>query len=302
MTINEVIRNLPAFTFIVGGAWLRKSKWCSVEYISERLAQYERLERDLTTLEAAAGQRALCKNYRWLLRDRNSFWTTLHEIHAIALVSRISSNVELKVPVGRFSNNDFDARAFIDGTFVNLECKTRKDEYPFNLPPISTEDRNHAVPIYSGSRATVDRNDAAILGVEFPEPVNDPLFVSTPESTVVRQILFDAVRQQLPQSGCNLIALGQIDGMKRATEQALFGSPIWGIKNRQVFDVRTQTGAFCSGDSGAPFRYLSGVLWFQLNCIPGPDYVLYNNPNAVCPLPKLVCQKLEQLINGARGT
>src|SRR5688572_1011766 len=135
MTFGEIISRFPNFVSVVGEKWLHQNAWCREDYISSRGDHYEQLEIDLKRIDALVERQSLRKTYRSLLRDQNSFWNILHEIHGIALVAKVSSSLELKIPLGGSSKRDFDARANILGASINIECTTRQDEFPFNFPP-----------------------------------------------------------------------------------------------------------------------------------------------------------------------
>jgi len=297
MTIDEIISRFAVFASVVGEKWLRQNAWCREAYISSRGIHYEQLEMDLKRIEVLVGRQSLSKTYRSLLRDQNSFWNILHEIHGISLVGKVSSTLELKVPLGESSNKDFDARANILGTSVNMECTTRKDEFPFNFPP--TKGPNTNVPVYSGSRAILDPHDARKLGIASESENRNRLHIATPESTVVRQILTEEL-SQLPQTGINLILFGQISGSHEDLETALFGPIVVDfVTNSKAVEsttIQLPHGAYDAGANGDPFRPLSGVLWFKLFSITGPKYKLYPNPNATSPLPHEVIASLESVV------
>jgi hypothetical protein len=298
MTVDEIISVFPAVTSVVGETWLRRKQSWAEEYISDRLKWYEQLETDLGKIEPQVGRQSLTKCYRSLLRDKKSTWTTLYEIHGISLLAEISSKLELHVARGDSSSKNFDARANIKETPVNVECKTRKDEFPFNLP--ATLEGPERIPVHSGSRATLDPHDAAHFGLAFDYPEDDRLFRPIPASIEVRQTLLEGLAQ-LPASGCNLILLGEL-GFRADIEKALFGAEIFHFKAhiaaRTVDAVRTRvpTGAFCSGLAGEPFRQLSAVLCFQLFSLHDPEYKLYLNPNATSQLPDVVVTSLRNVI------
>jgi len=297
MTFDEIISPFPVFVSVIGEKWLHQNPWLDADYISSRLEHFERLERDLKSLDTHVGPSKLKATYRALVRDKNSFWPIVHEIHGISLVSKVSSHVELKIPLGGLSNRDFDARAKVLGVSINMECTTRKDEFPFNLPPVETGP-NH-IPVYSGSRSTVDPHDARGSGIT-SAPQDDPLHVETPEATVARQILTVEL-SQLPETGVNLILFGQISGSRENLETALFG-PIAvdfalnpKVRTVESTAIRLPHGAYDTGINGEPFRRLSGVLWFKLFSIRGPEYNLYLNPCAISPIPEGIAAQLKAL-------
>jgi hypothetical protein len=202
-------------------------------------------------------------------------------------VGLASTSLEIHVPRGDSSGRNFDAKAIINGTELNIECKTRKDDFPFNMPTIL--EGAERIPIHSGSRSTLDPHDAADLGLGFDYPENDPSFKTTPTSTEVRQIMSKGLAQ-LPARGCNLILLGEL-GFGNDIDEALFGTELFYFHReaatRQYLShcTRTPTGAFSYGPSGESFRQLSGILWFKLFGPFESEYKLYLNPNATSQIP-----------------
>jgi hypothetical protein len=233
-----------------------------------------------------------------MLRDKKSIWTTLYEINGISLVGEASTSLALHVPRSNSTGINFDAKACINGTDLNVECKTRKDDFPFNLPAIL--EGPERIPIHSGSRSTLDPHDAAELGLAFDFPEH-PWFKTTPASTELRQIIAKGLAQ-LPPSGCNLILLGEL-GFSADIDEALFGSELFYFHKEAAtrqylpYSTRAPTGAFCCGTSGEPFRQLSGILWFKLFSAFGSEYKLYVNPNATCPLPDNVVTAIRSVIS-----
>ena len=297
MLVDEIILVFPLITSVVGEKWLHGNLWCE-DYISLRLKWYEQLERNLGSLNSRVGLQSLRKCYRSMLRDKKSIWTTLYEINGISLVGEASTSLALHVPRSNSTGINFDAKACINGTDLNVECKTRKDDFPFNLPAIL--EGPERIPIHSGSRSTLDPHDAAELGLAFDFPEH-PWFKTTPASTEVRQIIAKGLAQ-LPPSGCNLILLGEL-GFSADIDEALFGSELFYFHKEAAtrqylpYSTRAPTGAFCCGTSGEPFRQLSGILWFKLFSAFGSEYKLYVNPNATCPLPDNVVTAIRSVIS-----
>jgi hypothetical protein len=298
MTLDEIISRFPSFVSVVGEKWGRQNKWCQ-DYISSGLDHFKRLESDLKKIEGLVEQQSLRKTFVKHLRDQKSFTTTLYEIHGISLVSQIASSLELKVPLGGSSGNNFDARACVLGISVNIECKSRDDKFPFNFAPVPTGPEN--IPVYSGSRATLDPHDAEQLGLA-PEPERrNGSHIPIPESTEVRRILLKGL-SQLPETGINLIVFGHLRGSRDDLERALYGPPVVDFATSlEISAVKSSVvqlphGAYDAGANGEPFRGLSGVLWFKLLSGPGPEYKLYPNPNATSPLPQNVITGLESVI------
>ena len=300
MKLDEISLRFPSLTRTLGKTWLTQNHNWVEDYISTRSELYDLLEVDLRRLGQLLGLHSLTRCYRDLLRDRETIWTTFHEIHGVSLLGEISTSLELKVPRGDSSKKDFDARACIEGTIVNAECKTRKNEFPFNVP--RTVEGPERIPVHSGSRATLDPHDAADFGIPFEFRENDVSYKPIPESTEVRRTLSSGL-DQLPNSGCNLILFGQFTGSCSDLEDAIFGSPMVYFQTNAItmrsecFRTRVQTGAFCSGPVGEPFRQLSAVLWFRLLSVFGPEYRLFLNPTARCPLPDDTVVSLEAVIS-----
>ena len=264
MTTNELREHLPKVTSVLGENWLKKHDWAQ-EYISPRITWYEQTEADLAVLEPFLGLQRLMSCYRKPLRDRSQTLKAIFEIHGAAFMSVTASRVDLHVQRGAGSGRNFDVRVEIDGHVVNADSKTRKDEFPFNLPR-KTDASN--VASHAGARATVDPHDATDLGLLIQRPAISN-YIETPESTVIRQLLLDGLAQ-LPELGCNLIIFGHIEGDRRSLEDALFGAEFVGIKKnletRQFTAewLRSPTGAFGRGPEGDAFRGLSAVLWVRL--------------------------------------
>jgi hypothetical protein len=246
--------------------------------------------------------------YRDLLRNQKQFLHTLYEIHGAALFGVAAAQLELHVPRGDGSGRNFDLRAEIRGHPVNADSKTRKDEFPFNLPP-DPEDPTGTTS-RAGRRATIDPHDAAELGFASEPRAHDLHHIATPESTVIRQLLLDGLLQ-LPEGGCNVIILGHLAGDRAQLERALWGMEVAEFaRNLETKEVTSQwfrppLGAFSPGEKGEPFRPLSAVLWVRL-WVPlfeseaglGRAYKLYRNPNPQVPLPEDVTQALESVMRG----
>jgi hypothetical protein len=297
MLVDEIILAFPLLTSVLGEKWLRQNLWYE-DFLSLRLEWYDQLERNLRSLFSSVGLQPLRKCYGSMLRDQKSIWTTLYEINGVSLVGEASTSLEIHVPRGDSSGRNFDAKAIINGTELNIECKTRKDDFPFNMPKIL--EGPERIAIHSGSRSTLDPHDAAELGLGFDFPDRDPSFKTTPASTEVRQIMSKGLAQ-LPARGCNLILLGEL-GFSNDIDEALFGTELFYFHReaatRQYLShwTRAPTGAFCSGPPGEPFRHLSGILWFRLLSALGSEYKLYVNPNALSPIPDDVVIALDYVI------
>ena len=222
--------------------------------------------------------------------------TTLYEINGVSLVGQAATSLEIHVRRDDSSSRNFDAKACIKGTELNIECKTRKDDFPFKMPTML--EGPERISIHSGSRSTLDPHDAADLGLGFDYPENDLSFKTTPISTEARQIMSKGLAQ-LPTSGCNLILFGEL-GFSTDPGETLFGTELLSFHKEAAtsryltYWTRAPTGAFCYGPSGEPFRQLSGILWFKLFSAFG--YKLYLNPNAISPLPDDVVTALCRVI------
>lgn len=302
--IEEVIRRLPMVAAVMGEEWLLQNReWAEGFIIGPRLAWYGQLEGDLAALGAQVALEKLISGYRAPLRDKAQIQKTIFEVHGAALLAAAAARVELHVPRGDGSGKNFDLRAEIRGHPVNAECKTRKDEFPFNLPPEPAGPAG--ITSHAGVRETMDPHDAAELGIK-PKPGTPGLHhIETPESTVIRQLLLDGL-SQLPDSGYNLILFGDIEGHRDNLEDALLGTEVTRFRRnpetRQVIAVsaRAPTGAFSAGPAGEPFRLLGGVLWIRLwrdGDVLGRAYMPCPNPNARPPLPRDVIEAIVAVMN-----
>ena len=300
MTVSKLKKHLPNVMNVLGDTWLDKQNGWIRKFISSRIKWYEQTEADLALLRIRIDLKRLIFCYRTLLRDRPNIQKGMYEIHGAALLSAIADQVDLHVPRGDGSHRNFDVRVEIAGCAVNADSKTRKDEFPFNLPKKTGSSK---VATHTGVRATIDPHDATDLGLGVKQP-EDLHYIDTPESTVIRQLLVDGLAQ-LPQSGCNLIIFGHIEGQRLSLEDALFGAEFLGIRKnletRKVITewVRSPTGAFGRGPEGDPFRTLSGVLWVRLFKSFDSDlfraYKFYVNPHAVVCVPDNVKTAIEKI-------
>ena len=299
MTIEEIIGRFPNLGSVVDETWMRREAVPVEALINPRLPWFDQLEKDLSLLETRVGHQKLIACYRAPLRDRPQIQKAIFEIHGAALLASIATEVALHVPRLGGSAKNFDVGVEILGSKINVEAKTRKDEFPFNFPGKS---RGAAGTMeHFGVRATVDPHDAAELGIATTQQHPGGDFVPTPESTVIRQILQDGL-SQLPEQGCKLILFGHIDGDRNNLERALFGEEIMHLyRNHGTGEVKskwdlTPTGAFGGGQEGDPFRSLSGVLWIRLwkhGSEIGHAYKLYPNPNALSPFASKLTEAIE---------
>lgn len=215
MSIEELIRQLPKFATIVNAAWLRKNSQTMEEYISRRLSWFRQLEDDMNLLNRQVSEETLISCYRAALRDRSQVQKAIYEAHGAALLSSIAMRTELHIPRGDGSGRNFDVRVNMQNSTINAESKTRKDEFPFNLPSSGN--------FHAGARATVDPHDAIDLGIDPTLHAPGIHEIRNPESTVIRQCLLEGLGQ-LPDDGYNIVLFGQIEGNRHNIEDALFGA------------------------------------------------------------------------------
>jgi len=300
--VENLVIPLPLVTTIIGEAWLSQNPYWTEEFIPAMLPWYDQLEKDLSLLERNTNREVLISCYRTSLRDENSVIASMYEIHGAALLSAIATTVDIHVPRGDSTGKNFDVRVEIRGNVVNADCKTREDNFPFNVPRSEDPD---GISAHYGARATIDPHDAADLSLAAKRPEGDVDYRPVPESTVIRQIFSDTF-SQLPEGGCNLILFGQLEGDRMHMERALFGAEMGVVERNletreaQFSWVRSPTGAFSNGPEGEPFRWLSGVLWFRIwklgDCF-GRVYYLYLNPNSSVPIPASVVSELAGIID-----
>jgi hypothetical protein len=303
MKIEEIITSMPDFAALIGEEWLsRKRNWAE-EFIGERLPWYEQLDRDIGILSKYLDNEKLVSCYRDSLRNQPQIQKTIFEIHGAALMASVAAKIDLHVPLVDGSGRNYDIWAEIGGYPVNAEFKTRKDEFPFNLP----REPGPASDIPGGVRETMDPHDAADLGINLRKPVDGLHHISTPESTRIRQILLDGLGQ-LPVTGYNFVIFGHIEGDRRNLKDALYGTELIERRvdreNRKVIFrwKRAPTGAFDRGSAGEPFRGINGVLWIRLmpfapdGDVLGRAYKLYLNPCSTS-LPEKVKESLNAAID-----
>ena len=302
MVIKKIETHLPMLVEVMGAGWLRRNHYWVKTFVLPRLPWFEQLENDLIVLDAHVGLNSLISCYRDSLRNQSQIQKTIFEIHGAALLAIQAKNVSLHVTRGDGSGRNFDILVTIGGHTLNVESKTRKDEFPFNLPPEPND--SIGIGIYSGVRETMDSHDAENFGMRLTPHPPALTYIATPESTVIRQCLLEGLGQ-LPQSGCNVIIFGHIEGDRRDLEEALWGTMVvdchQNLKTKKSsFDPRRcPTGAFSPGESGEPFTSLSGVLWVRLHC-EGDNmiraYKFYLNPNATSPIPNTVIEIIDAMI------
>ncbi|MGH7260930.1 MAG: hypothetical protein ACREI9_09655 [Nitrospiraceae bacterium] len=299
MTINRIAQRFPRLVAVIGEEWLLQKQTMAETFFDQHSCLYQQTESDICLLEKYVGLKKLIECYRDPLRDQGQLLEPVYEIHGAAFLAKASNRIDLHVPRGDGGAKNFDVQAEIKENIVNADIKTRKDEFPFNLPRKS--EGAGGINGFFGSRPTIDPNDAAEMGIEASPRCPDAHHKTTPESTVIRQILLDGL-SQLPVGGCNLVLFGQIAGSRHDLRQALFGAPMLDIIRNLVSKThRTEwrlspTGAFSSGEKGEPFKHLSGVLWFRLMTWEKTllrAYTLYQNPNADASLPANVTDILD---------
>jgi hypothetical protein len=305
-TIGEMIVRFPKLAAIVDDRWLRRPAPWLVRVVYHASAPwYEQLEHDLGILEKHVNRQQLIACYRKDLRNQSQFIQTCYEIHGAALLARSATVVHLHVPREEGLEKNFDIRVEIQGCVVQADAKTRSDKFSFLYP--SQKGNEGKVTGKFVSRAIIDPHDAAELGFSVNSPAPDEYPEPIPESTRIRQIFLDCL-SQLPDSGCNLIIFGQIEGDRSHLERALYGAEYGELlRNHQTkalsFRLRlAPVGAFATGEKGEPFRSLSGVLWmrlyhlYQLEGTMQRAYKLYVNPNASLPLPSDVIESLDAMM------
>jgi hypothetical protein len=289
MLIEEAIASFPALARVVGAAWMRDNpEWFAG---SDRPwpVWYRQIDEDLAGLTAKIPEAKLISCYRPMLRDRDGFISAVYEIHGAAVLAAASEHVELHVPRGSETKVNFDVLAIIDGVRVHADCKARRDDFP-TKPQFKDSEFG-----YSATRAVLDPHDAVALGLDAGSAQ-----VPTPESTVIRGLLEEALRQ-LPEQGINMVLFGQVVGDREHLERAL-------LRGATVVDfiVDTATKKFIGTEArqvgsvvfGDPkFERLSAVVWLRITQLFGPmqyHYSLYLNPAAAVPMPPAVVATLKR--------
>ncbi len=283
--VNDIIAALATYTSVVGEDWLRANKEWVERFLADRMPWYAQVEEDLGILRQHVDLDRLVTCYRSVLREQRSQQEAFYEIHGAGFLAKLARTVDLHVPRDQSSGRNFDVRAHIGEHVVNAEAKTRRDEFPFNMPVREVVD---GIPIAGGKRATLDPHDAVELGIRDSRP-REPNEIATPESTVIRQRFLGALGQ-LPPEGLNIVLFGHLMGDRRDLEEALGGTEIVEVRKHpatrrpEMEWVRLPTGAF--GDPA--FRALSGVLWYRLSRIGdvlGRAYSLCLNGDAQVMFP-----------------
>jgi hypothetical protein len=303
LVIEKIKTTLPMLVEVMSEAWLRRNNCWIKTFIMPRLPWFEQLENDLVILDEHVGLNSLISCYRNSLRNQSQIQKTIFEIHGAAFMATAATDINLHVPRGDGSGRNFDFLVKIEGHSIHVESKTRKDEFPFNLP--AEPDDLTGIKIYGGVRETLDRHDAENFGLELTPHTPTLPYQATPESTVIRQCLLEGLGQ-LPELGCNVIIFGHIEGDRYDLEEALWGTTVVDsfrnlrTKKSNFVSRRRPTGAFSSGAAGEPFKSLSGVLWIRLyrqdNSL-GHAYKLYQNPNAILQIPNTVIEIIDTSIH-----
>ena len=282
MLTAEAISRFQTLAEVVGVGWMRRNSQWFESLDMPPPVWFEQSNVDLDLLVRRLGLPVLIRCYRAMLRDRKRFLDGLYEVHSAALLSDASADIALHVPRVPGGPINFDVKATIEGHAVNADCKARRDEFPFNVP--RTEEEG-GLSGFFGTRATIDPHDARAMGLPPETRLSDATHITTPESTVIRQRLLQAL-SQLPESGINLVLFGHIRGQRGDLERALYGAPVVDfIRNHDTREVTSEwhlagTAAF-TGDALGAFGALSAVLWFRLMHLRGPlqrAYKLYVNP------------------------
>jgi len=296
MRVEEAIGRFHYVADVVGSEWMQTHKNWFEGKTNPPPIWYAHLDWDLSLLAKKVPVSQLIGAYRHMLRDHVGLLDAVYEIHAAAFLADIGDNVALHVRRATDDSRNFDVQVSICGHRVNADCKTRRDRFPFNMPRTELG--------FEGSRATLDPHDFEIVAGRAENRPWDPTHISTPESTVVQQILLSAL-QQLPSDGSNLVLFGQVDGSREHLERALHGVPVLDIvrdhhnKTHTTEWRVTGTAAF-RGDGAALFSGISAVLWFRI-MQTGDDvlrhaYSIYVNPNATVPLHEDVRKALDAAI------
>ena len=144
--LEEIINHLPNVSALTGLEWLHRKRDWAEEFIGDRLPWYEQLENDITVLKGHLNIQKLASCYRDGLRNQFQIQKTIFEIHGAALLTSAATQIDLHVPRGDGSGRNFDIWARVGGYPVNGEFKTRKDQFPFNVPP--EPDLTSKIPVY----------------------------------------------------------------------------------------------------------------------------------------------------------
>lgn len=285
--------SFPILTEVCGPRWLQGNRSWIESLNQSNIAWFSQLESDLKGLERYVGLDELIRCYRKDLGNRRQIKETMCEIHNCHLMAEVAGNIRLHVPLENGRRGNFDFQVNILGDCLSGDVKTRRDEFPFNLPP--TQDEN-GIEIFGGTRTTLDPHEASRLNIPREPKIRDGTYVATPESTVIRQ-LFEGALEQLPLSGKTIIIFGQIGGIAEGEyclEDALGGTLAVGTKKNIYTNeithewFRHPTGIFCGLPEYKQFNRLGAVLFFRLSGLSdgqmGQFYRLYLNDAASEPI------------------
>ena len=214
-------------------------------------------------------------------------WQELHELYVAGRLCKISQDIELEVPNPDRPQNNFDIKANINGTEINIEVTTRTDDFPFDKGFL------HKVGNIGSarSRATVSPAFANNDRVSSTNIQHD----SIPESEDLRRRLLDKATRQLPKNGINIIALGYrgITNKDFHITSALYGDQQIYVNKRNLESPpiigRVENGLYYYEEG---FKHISAVmLIFPHN----NDGKLYLNPNLAKGLPLSVQESLVEI-------
>jgi len=220
-----------------------------MKWITAKEEYFMLFEHDLESLKNNIDIRILRKTYDKNFTKVFNVLETIYEIHFGALLANHFDNLELTVSTSESSNKNFDFRVGFNDAKLNFEVKTRIDAFPFR----GKKSRNSY--LYFGRQETIDK--------KFKNQVNK----GEPESNNLRQIL-SVAKDQLPDSGFNFIAIGQVFCHSDFTalyslKNALFGDLVQRTFRRipgTFINVRYENGIFYNNR----FNKIVGVVWFRL--------------------------------------
>jgi hypothetical protein len=236
-------------------------------------------------------------NIKEKLKDPENMWQGLHEVYVAARLCEISEDIELEVPNSDKPLNNFDIKANINGTEINIEVTTRTDYFPFGKEFLRRMKNGEAESeVWAGphSRATVAPAFADDNRPSSPKIKHD----SIPESEDLRRKLLEKAKRQLPKNETNIIALGY-GGTTVAdfhTTNALYGDPKYEFnksqrpEERTLFTKRVKNGLIYEED----FKHISAVMLLSPH---NNDGTLYINPNSDKRLPSTVQELFVKIFN-----
>jgi len=234
--------------------------------------ELEILEDSLKVLVTQIGESKL-SSIREKLKDPANMWQGLHEAYVASRLCTIAEDIELEVPNPDRQQNNFDIKANINGTEINIEVTTRTDYFPFDRTSLNRVDNIGP----ARSRATVPPDFAEDDKHSSPTIQHD----SIPESEDLRRKLLDKAKKQLPKDGINVIALGY-RGTTNADfhiTNALYGDPKYGFykslspEERKLFINRVKNGLCCEED----FKHISAVMLISPYTNDGKLYLNSNS-------------------------